>query len=423
MIPLSKKLDNLLSYSIISVIPLLLTGPFLPDLMVSFLSIFFLFFLFKKKKIDFLKNFFFFFFSSFILLTFFSSIISGNIKSIISSIGYFRFLIFIFLMMFMIQNSRNNLYLLTFYAIFFSYLYLFFEFVSQSTLNITLSGNQVLNPTRYILSSFYHEEIYSSYIVRILPLFIGLFFIIKDKLNFLFRSGFYFLLAMLTIAIIKNGERSSIGLLILCFIFIFIYLNLLIKNKFIIILVILTGIPILYHNMTDMSLKRKLEAFTFLKITFESLKNPNYEEIIFISEKYNSLYRTSINIFKAHPIIGSGVKNFRNICSKNEFSYNDKSCSTHPHNLALQILAETGTIGFIYYLILIYILINCFRKNLKQRSISVNFRNYYICLMCNIFVSIWPFFPSGNFFNNWLSIIMFFPAGFLLKEEYSKNKQ
>ena len=31
-----------------------------------------------------------------------------------------------------------------------------------------------------------------------------------------------------------------------------------------------------------------------------------------------------------------------------------------------------------------------------------------------IFVNLWPLIPSGNFFNNWLSIIMFFPIGFYI---------
>ena len=31
-----------------------------------------------------------------------------------------------------------------------------------------------------------------------------------------------------------------------------------------------------------------------------------------------------------------------------------------------------------------------------------------------IFINIWPIAPSGNFFNNWLSMIYFYPVGFYL---------
>lgn len=423
MIPLSTKLDNFLTYSIVFIIPLLLTGPFLADLTITLISILFIFFLIKKKNTQFLKDFFFIFLSTFIIISFFSSLISGNFKSIISSIGYFRFLFFVYLMTYMIKNSKNNLYLLTFYVIFFSFLYLLFEFISQTFLNTTLAGNEVLNPTRYILSSFYHEEIYSSYIVRILPLFIGLFFLNKDKLNSLFKFGFYFLLIFLTIAVIKNGERSSIGLLVLSFIFFLIFLKIGIKNKLIIILISLIGSPILYLNLTDLSLQRKLEGITSLKLTLENLRNKTNEEKIILSEKYDSLYKTSINIYKEYPLIGSGIKNFRNICSEERFSHNDRSCSTHPHNLLLQILAETGTIGLIYYLSIIFILIKLLIKNLNQKLHPIENTNYFTCLICGVFVSLWPFFPSGNFFNNWMSIIMFFPIGFLLKEVYYQKKQ
>ena len=31
-----------------------------------------------------------------------------------------------------------------------------------------------------------------------------------------------------------------------------------------------------------------------------------------------------------------------------------------------------------------------------------------------IFINIWPLAPTGNFFNNWLSIFYFYPIGFYL---------
>ena len=34
-------------------------------------------------------------------------------------------------------------------------------------------------------------------------------------------------------------------------------------------------------------------------------------------------------------------------------------------------------------------------------------------------IYLWPLMPTGNFFNNWLSIILFFISGFFL---YRNNK-
>ena len=67
----------------------------------------------------------------------------------------------------------------------------------------------------------------------------------------------------------------------------------------------------------------------------------------------------------------------------------------------LQFLSELGLLGFILlsitYLLIILHILNFFRKN---KQISIN--NY---LIVSIYVAIlFPLMPSGNFFNNYLSL-------------------
>ena len=50
-------------------------------------------------------------------------------------------------------------------------------------------------------------------------------------------------------------------------------------------------------------------------------------------------------MFLDKPIIGHGPKMFRIKCNLER--YNPTGCSTHPHSIYLQLLAETGIIGFI----------------------------------------------------------------------------
>ena len=148
-------------------------------LILSTSVIFFIFF--KNNYLIFIKNYFFLLFLLFIISISISSLLSGNIKSIISSFGFIRFLFFIFLTSFLIQKSKKDIILLIFYGIFFTFIYLLLEFSSQIIFKQTLFGNEVYNYDRFIISSFYHEEIYSSYIVRILPFF--LVFIFLKKIN------------------------------------------------------------------------------------------------------------------------------------------------------------------------------------------------------------------------------------------------
>ena len=68
---------------------------------------------------------------------------------------------------------------------------------------------------------------------------------------------------------------------------------------------------------------------------------------------------TEYYIFNDKKIIGSGAKTFRVEC-KNE-KYNDinsarakSRCATHPHNMYLEIISETGIIGLMFFIYFIY---------------------------------------------------------------------
>ena len=47
--------------------------------------------------------------------------------------------------------------------------------------------------------------------------------------------------------------------------------------------------------------------------------------------------------------------------------------------------------------------------------------DYQVCLLSGILVTVWPFSPNGNFFNNWLAICYIMPVGFYLHSIYSEK--
>ena len=49
-----------------------------------------------------------------------------------------------------------------------------------------------------------------------------------------------------------------------------------------------------------------------------------------------------------------------------------------------------------------------FKKDLHDTKLS-----FYL-LNIGIIINLFPFIPSGNFFNNWLSLIMFYPFRILV---------
>ena len=129
-------------------------------------------------------------------------------------------------------------------------------------------------------------------------------------------------------------------------------------------------------------------------------------------------------MFKDQPIFGHGPKMFRIICADERYATGITPCMTHPHNFYIQLMAETGIIGFLFLLsALVYVIFTALRqlKSIifrQERHLS----DYQVCLLAGIFITVWPLTTNGNFFNNWLMIAYSLPVGFYLQSIYSKKK-
>ena len=151
----------------------------------------------------------------------------------------------------------------------------------------------------------------------------------------------------------------------------------------------------------------------------ESSKKP-----IIFTQGHDNLFRSAFNMFKDQPITGHGPKMFRILNKDKKYVTGNIPYMTHPHNFYLQLLAETGIIGFLFlFSILSYVL---FRALMQLKSIILKKKrplsDYQVCLLAGILITVWPLSTNGNFFNNWLMIVYSLPAGFYLQSIYSKRK-
>ena len=104
-----------------------------------------------------------------------------------------------------------------------------------------------------------------------------------------------------------------------------------------------------------------------------------------------------------------------------KYYYKD-ACNSHPHNFYIQILAEIGLIGFTFifgiFIYLLYLLVkNLFYKYFKKKNL---FSDSELCILIGLFMVLWPLNTNGNFFNNWINLISFYPLGFFF---YLFNKK
>ena len=150
-----------------------------------------------------------------------------------------------------------------------------------------------------------------------------------------------------------------------------------------------------------------------------------FNKVYIFSHDHHGHYLLSYRMFKDHPIIGTGVKGFRYLC-RNKIYILEKNdgCSTHPHNTYVQILVSTGLLGFtllvIAFAFVVKELFNNRRKLLSIDHPDINQVSTSIMLSA-IFVNLWPLIPTGNFFNNWLSMIYFYPLAYYFYFNFNRN--
>ena len=159
------------------------------------------------------------------------------------------------------------------------------------------------------------------------------------------------------------------------------------------------------------------------KISNVFLQKEAIHKYIF-SPVHDTIYRTAFKMFLDKPITGHGPKMYRALNEDPKYFINVNSGHSHPHNFYVQLLAETGIIGFSFLLLsLFYVLYSLARQFI---SIIFNkkkpFTDYQTCLLIAMILTLWPFSPNGNFFNNWLSIIYSLPMGFYMHSIFGNNK-
>ena len=408
------KKNQIIPIVLASIIPFLIWGPFFPDLIVSLSSIIFLFYIIKNKNFYYLNNKPFIIFIIFCLYCIFVTLLRAEDKllSFESSLFYFRIGLFSCFIWYLIDQEKNILkYFYYSLTICFTVLVIdgYFQFFSGSNiLGFKYSGGR-------ISSLFGDELIMGSYLSRLFPLLFALF-LIKEKSKYeIYYIGILFILVDILIYI--SGERASFFFLNLSTIFIIILIKKFQKFRlitFLIALVLIVGLTLSYDKLFNRMIKGPAQSMGIVK----DAQSKNI-----FTPVHDSLINTAYKMFKDKPIFGHGPKMFRNICSNEKYATGVSPCMTHPHNFYVQLLAETGFIGFLFLFSTFCYVLYCGFMQLKSILLKPKsyLTDYQVCLLAGILITVWPLAPNGNFFNNWLMVVYSLPIGFYLQSIYSKK--
>ena len=412
---MSLKYSNsvLINLIIVSVIPFLIWGPFFPDLIVSISSIFFLYYVLKKNNFYYLNKKPFIIFLSFCIISSLISLESKDISlSIKSSLFYFRIGVFSCFIWYLIDRDKSILNYF-YYILVLCFTALVIDGFFQYFTGTNLIGFKILNNR---ISSFFGDElIMGSYLSRLFPLLFALFLVKKKQKFEIYFIGLLFILV--DVLIFLSGERAAFFFLNLSTVFILI----LIKEyqKFRLITFIIAIICIFILSLNSSNLNERMFKGPARDMGFiQSSKKP-----VIFSIVHDSHIRSAYNMFKDQPIFGHGPKMFRVICKDEKYATGITPCTTHPHNFYIQLLAETGVVGFLFlFSALVYVIYKALRqfKSIILRQ-ERPLTDYQVCLLAGILITLWPLTPNGNFFNNWLMVVYSLPIGFYLQSIYSKK--
>ena len=401
-----------ISFLLSLIIPFLIWGPFFPDLIVSLTSIYFLYYIFKNNNFYYLNHKPFIFFLIFCIYSLIISLESENISlSIKSSLFYFRIGIFSCFIWYLIEKDKKILSYF-YYSLILCFLVLIIDGYFQYFTGFNSLGYG-MSETR-VASFFKDELILGSYLSRLFPLLFALFLIKKKNKFEIYYIGILFILV--DVLIYMSGERSAFFFLNLSTIFIIIFIKEYQKFRFatfIIAIICIIGLSLNSSKLSDRMFLEPAKNMGFI----ESSKKPTIFTPI-----HDSIIRTAFKMFQDKPLLGHGPKMFRILCKEKKYIVGNYPCSTHPHNFYIQLLAETGIIGFLFlFICLFYVL---YVSLLQLKSIIFKQKryltDYQVCLLSGFLITLWPFTPNGNFFNNWLMIVYSLPIGFYLESCFGK---
>ena len=254
-----------------------------------------------------------------------------------------------------------------------------------------------VKPINRVSSFFFEEYILGHYLFKLYPIFL---FIVYYYDKNIFEKYFNLISLFFFLIIFISGEREALLRFAVLFLLISIYFF---QIKKLIKFILLFSIIIISINLINNS--------SFERIFITSAEQFSKKEVLFYTKGHTNHAIAALELFKEKPLFGHGLKTFREKCK----TINIKFCSTHPHNIFFQLLAEVGIIGIIFYIILIVFLISKIINQFKY-----NDKKIITVLYMGILINIIAIFPNPNLFSNWHAVLLSLTPGFLLYEYYKK---
>jgi O-antigen ligase len=229
--------------------------------------------------------------------------------------------------------------------------------------------------------------------------------------NILFNIRIIFFIPILLLFFVFiTGERSALILTLIFNIIYYIKTFQFTKKNIGMILIIFFSIFLLF--------KYSVKDLTKNRYTSQIVNHMKSNNLGFIDRlkttPWGLHYNASLIMVSEKPILGHGYKSFRRKCMNYEYiniriDAVHHVCSTHPHNFHLEILTDTGLLGYIILILSFYSMYKLYfnYKNLEKDNNSILLLLFFITFI---------FFPrpTGSILSTFFGVSFWYVLGSLI---------
>ena len=287
---------------------------------------------------------------------------------------------------------------------FFVCLFLIFDTWYQYFMGVDIFGLEKHNPTR--LTGPFSGPHIGMWLTKLIILPIFLFTIIKEYKNFLKNKFspliFFIFFAVFLFTIFITGERMAFLMTILS-IFTVLFGLILSKN--------ISVLKMLYFLFFI-----SIAIYLFSFIDPQQTQRGIYSSIKMITNwsnnGYTIVWKSAYDVWLANPWFGAGLHKYREACEllgiygtfENPIA---GGVCFHPHNISMQLLSETGIVGFILFFTMV---ISLSIRLLKTSFIKKDWLLYFLIL--NVLIACFlPIQSNTDFFSNKYSSLVWLLVG------------
>ena len=334
----------------------------------------------------------------------------GLLGTTLKSLFFLKYLFLYFIVRFLIEKNILN------FKIFFIFSSMSVIFVSIDIFFQFLNGKDIFGfegqPRR--LSGPFGDELIAGGFIQRFSLFsfflLPIFFTTNNKKNkFIIPILFIIFLTSL----ILSGNRMPTIMFLFSIILIIIFQKQ--TRKFLIPFVIIFSIIFSVLLKSNDAIRTHFSNFynQISKITVLTInKDFTSNDAPLYLKEFSSFYNTWL----LNKYIGGGIKNFRYYCHVSPIIYsnNKYQCNMHPHNYYLEILTETGIVGFTIISIIFFnvLFLSFIKKYFLNSALKSN--NLIIPFIFLFIAEIFPLKSTGSFFTTGNATYIFLILGIII---------